>query len=77
MMLRLWIEFEQVIKGRHAINPARRQLQPASDGEENVTIEMTKDLLRRVQHFDQRIGPVMMALHRRVEHPASFVINWI
>ena len=47
-----------------AVDPARRELETVGDVQQQVDRQVAKELLSFVEHFDQRIGLVLLALHR-------------
>src|SRR5579883_632273 len=66
-------EAEEVVKSCDAVDAAGGQLQGVRDVVEQVGLEVAEQLLRGVQHLDQRIGREPVPLQGRVEHPESVI----
>ena len=72
-VLALGLEGEEVVEGRDAVDARERHAQRAADVHEHVGVEVAEQLLRRVQHLDQRVRPELVALDRDVEELEALV----
>src|SRR5216684_6789697 len=66
-MLALGMKGEKVIKSRHPVNPAGRQLELARDEQKQIVFKISKEVLGFVEHLDQGILLKLMLLHVRLE----------
>src|SRR5690606_18265920 len=62
-MAALGLKCEESIKGGNAVNAAGRQLEMPRDEVQQIQFQVAEELLGRVQHFEQRVVAVLMALH--------------
>ena len=62
------LEREDVVEGGDAEDAAGRDAQAATDVEQRVAVQVTEQLLCRVQHFEQRVGLMGVPHDGGVEH---------
>lgn len=61
------LQGEEMIEGGHAVHPAGRQLQLVGNEMKKGRLQEAEQLLGGVQHFDERVLPILMTLHGRFE----------
>ena len=62
-----------MVKRGDAIDAARRQLEFVGNEEQQIVFEITEQLLRLVQHLDERIVTELMLLHVGFKDLEAFV----
>ena len=62
-----------MVKRRHAIDAARRQLQLVGNEQQQVVFKIAEKFLRLVQHLDQRVLPELVLLHVHFQNLEALV----
>ena len=72
-VLALGFEREEMVERGDAIHAAGRQLEPVGDEQQQVVLQVAEQLLRLVQHLDQRVLLELMLLDVRLKNLEALV----
>src|ERR1022692_2603692 len=67
------LEREEMVEGGDAIHAAGRQFEPVGDEQQQVVVQEAEQLLRLMQHLDQRVLLELVLLNVRLENLEALV----
>ncbi|MPN34848.1 hypothetical protein SDC9_182342 [bioreactor metagenome] len=69
----LGFERKEVVEGGYSVNSAGRELQLVGHKEQEIVLQISKQFLRLMKHFNQRVVLELMLLHVRLKNVETLV----